>query len=270
MYYELKFSYTVDNAYTPDGELVYISNEDTFECINDFVKWLNKRLKNFELNDVDWDDENLYIRFFSDTKLDDVNVSTVIFGKANGDYLATTTKEVEYGEAHDYSYYEEPYYDTSEVDIDMHISAAEITLAEDCDVVEALDEMRPFKSRAEKRRAAYKDDAGNVQKGVEMFNAAMGEDLEEDYWTNRPVRYKVYYTIHDNQVLEGGSNDLKEAEQFAKACIDRISSNPWEDKHDKIDAIDSVMVYDHLQEEDVTSSDIEKYSDIVVRNLLAK
>ncbi len=262
MYYELKFSYDVDTVYTPEGESVEITREDKQECIDDFVHYLTERIKDFELNDTDFDDDNLYIRFFSDTALDDINIDKVVFGTSNN-YVASTTKEIEYGEAHDYSYYEEPYYDTKEVDVEMDIYNAELTIAEEYDTEKVVEEN-------------IKDDCGDVEKGIEVFNTAMGEDIntgtinEAGYWSGRPVKYKVYYNIHNNQVLEGGSNDLREAEQFAKDCIDRLASNPWEDKHDKIDAIDSVMIYDHLQEEDVTTTNIEKYADIAVRELLAK
>lgn len=263
MYYELTFSYDMDKAFDPDGERVDIDFDDKHECIKDFTNRLAKYLKNFDLSDVDFDDDTLYIRFFTDTKLDNVNVNSIIFGSPDGNYVATTTKEVPYGSIHDYSYYEEPYYDTADVEIVMTITDAYIEKAEEFET-ESLSENTD------------KEDCGDVQKGTEMFNSAMGEDLENTelnetgYWANRPVRYKVYYNIHDNEVLEGGSNDVREAEKFAKDCIDRLASNPWEDKQDVIDAIDSVKVYDHLQEEDVTSSYIEKYSDIAVRNLLDK
>ena len=469
MYYELRFRYNIEDVYTPDDEIVEVTSDDKQECVNRFVDWFKKRLKDFELSNIDFDDDHVYIDFFSTTPIDNANVSTVIFGKADGDYLSTITKNVYYGQAHDYSYYEEPWYDTAEVEIGMDISDVELLGAEDYEVnvnetleensnryrrvkralfgddtgkiktfaiispenplgwkdsddetfkseflkwtanpklynkdklaeiksdellhkikktgditlkyggfnyaplkgkyedtensfivfnipyadaeaiarnygqesfffgkpnasgtkisyyktsdacktyqlvettsvvtneadaenffskfglkfrinmqsfgddvesvtdieafEESFDEHRPFKSRAEQRRSAYKKDAGDVTKGVEMFNSAMGESA---YLTSRPTRYKVYYNIHANQVLEGGSNDIREAEQFAKDCIDRLASNPWEDKKSLIDAIDSVMIYDHLQEEDVTTSNIEKYSDIAVRNLLSK
>ena len=131
MYYELIFSYDMDNAYDPDGERVDIDFNDKHECIKDFTNRLAKYLKNFDLSDVDFDDDTLYIRFFTDTKLDNVNVNSVIFGSSDGNYVATTTKEVPYGSVHDYSYYEEPYYDTADVEIVMTITDAYIEKAEE-------------------------------------------------------------------------------------------------------------------------------------------
>lgn len=106
MCYELTFLYDMDNAYDPDGERVDIEFNDKHECIKDFTNHLAKYLKNFDLSDVDFDGNTLYIRFFTDTKLDNVNVNSIIFGSSYGNYIATVTKKVPYGSIHDYSYYE--------------------------------------------------------------------------------------------------------------------------------------------------------------------
>ena len=57
---------------------------------------------------------------------------------------------------------------------------------------------------------------------------------------------------------------LAEAEKIAIACIERLSENPWEDKEDIESAIDSVMIYDTLEDLDVTTSNVEKMQTLFV------
>lgn len=335
MYYQVTFWYELDKfIYTPDDEKHAIDHWDAItDCVKDFKQYLATKLTNFELLDWDFDEQNefLYLYFYTDTDLTNNNIEAVIFGDKKV-FETSTEQSFYYGEVHDYDYYEEPYQDMADIEIEIVVSKPEITAKSDNEddempleessqklqessVIKQEVELSPdellqwgwdnngdhsvfyvkklhiidsAKSLAEEEfvktystetaaKKAFnsylketpvteniKKDAGDVEQGVEVFNHAMGADVSESFWQNYPARYKVYYDIHTNSVLEGGSDDLAEAEEIAKACIERLSENPWEDKEDIESAIDSVMIYDTLEDLDVTTSDVEKMKTLFV------
>lgn len=335
MYYQVTFWYELDKfIYTPDEEKHAIDHWDAItDCVKDFKQYLATKLTNFELLDWDFDEKNefLYLCFYTDTDLTNNNIEAVIFGDKKV-FETSTEQSFYYGEVHDYDYYEEPYQDMADIEIDLVVSKPEITAKSDneddempleessqklqessvikqevelspnellqwgwdnngdhsvfyvkklhiIDSAKSLAEIefvKTYSTETDAKKAfnSYlketpvteniKKDAGDVEQGVQAFNHAMGADVSESFWQNYPARYKVYYDIHTNSVLEGGSNDLAEAEEFAKACIERLSENPWEDKEDIESAIDSVMIYDTIEDLDVTTSAVEKMKRVFV------
>ena len=240
MYYELRFDYAMDDhIYTPDG-LKPVTDDDKKEIVDSFVQYLKTRIKDFDLDSADFDDEYVYVRFYSDEVLGQENVKEKVFGDAN-EYVVAIDKTVEYGSPKDWSYYEEPYYETSEVELDAWISNANILHAEDLD-------------ESKEEGCSYKKDAGNVPVGIQMFNSAMGEDLKETIYN---TKYRVYYILHGGEMLYGGSNDINEAESFAYQAAKHILGMTQEDKHDRIAAAKSVFIYDIPQDIDVTSQRVE-------------
>lgn len=257
----------LDAGVTVDKE--YIVNEG----IHLFTDYLKSLFKDFELLDESYDEysDEVGLIFESSEYVAPNQVSSRIF-KDSDRYQFIVSDSYSYGPVRDFNYYEEPVRSEMKVDVDVifqdrdeySVTPINESLLDTSDYVKTSGLNKPME---------VKKDTGSVEKGTEMSNVTTDKDLdngvlnEAGYWENRPVRYKIYYNIHNNQVLEGGSNLLDEAEEFAKACIDRLASNPWEDKEDIIEAIDSIVVYDCLQEEDVTSSNVEKYANIAIENL---
>lgn len=131
--YDLKLDVEVEDiVYTPDDEEQDVDVRDVIsEGVDDLEKSIKKNIKeyfdgydiSFDLND--YEDEEAYITIWSDKELTEEDLNKILYGTKN--YFSTyATRTFFYGEVHDYSYYEEPYQDSMDIDLDVTFSGLEI------------------------------------------------------------------------------------------------------------------------------------------------
>lgn len=132
-YYEISVGmFMNDEVYTPDEESHDVDvDEARDEALDQLEKASKKHIKKYfpenkiEVSTNDYEDELVYMGVTSDIKLQLEDLNHILFGEKEY-FDAYTSQTFAYGEVHDYSYYELPYQD--EIDIEIEVRFADISI----------------------------------------------------------------------------------------------------------------------------------------------
>ena len=132
-YYEISVGmYMDDEVYTPDEEPHDVDvDEARDEALDQLEKASKKYIKKYfpenkiEVSTTDYEDELVYMGVTSDIKLQLEDLNHILFGEKEY-FDAYTSQTFAYGKVHDYNYYELPYQD--ETDIEIEIRFADISI----------------------------------------------------------------------------------------------------------------------------------------------
>lgn len=132
-YYEISVGMFMDDeVYTPDEEPHDVDvDEARDEALDQLEKASKKYIKKYfpenkiEVSTNDYEDELVYMGVTSDIKLQLEDLNHILFGEREY-FDAYTSQTFAYGKVHDYSYYELPYQD--ETDIEIEIRFADISI----------------------------------------------------------------------------------------------------------------------------------------------
>lgn len=132
-YYEISVGmYMDDEVYTPDEEPHDVDvDEARDEALDQLEKASKKYIKKYfpenkiEVSTNDYEDELVYMGVTSDIKLNLEDLNHILFGEREY-FDAYTSQTFAYGKVHDYNYYELPYQD--ETDIEIEIRFADISI----------------------------------------------------------------------------------------------------------------------------------------------
>lgn len=132
-YYEISVGmYMDDEVYTPDEEPHDVDvDEARDEALDQLEKASKKYIKKYfpenkiEVSTNDYEDELVYMGVTSDIKLKLEDLNHILFGEREY-FDAYTSQTFAYGKVHDYNYYELPYQD--ETDIEIEIRFADISI----------------------------------------------------------------------------------------------------------------------------------------------
>lgn len=178
--YVTGFGFDIDVPQEALDKGIQVERDDVIEQSADmFVDYLKTRFKDFKLQDRDWSGagDEVTIVFDSSEFVDPNEMKDRIFGDSDS-YQFIVSRDYEYGEGKDFDYYEEPEYDEMQVDIDVIFQdIGEYSVAPINE--DLLDTPSYVETSRLNKSMKVKKDAGNVEQGIEMFNAAMGEELKE-------------------------------------------------------------------------------------------